>query len=233
MKVVHKIKETTKALLAKYAKKRFYFDCQSFPSIISNDCFGGEIYRSLDLEYNTPFIGLMIMAPCYIRLLKNLEFYLSKNLEFKKESKYPHINDLLSKKGYFPIASLNNEIEIQFLHYYSEKEARDKWERRKKRIDFKNLFIKFDYSKDYADKELLEEFLKLRFEKKIALGSASSDYGRNHKNIIGLSEYSNDGVVFFRLSLKYIDYKHLFTHNVLRKPTLINAFLLTRFLSNS
>lgn len=46
-------------------------------TIISNNCWGGELYKELNLAYNTPFIGLFIYAPCYIKMLKNLRFYLN------------------------------------------------------------------------------------------------------------------------------------------------------------
>jgi uncharacterized protein (DUF1919 family) len=232
MPLIDDIKERARSIMAVHAKQRFYFDCKSFPTIISNDCYGGEIYRSLGAQYNTPFIGLMIMAPCYIKLLKSLEFYLSKELQFIKQSKYEAVNNLLSRKGYFPIASLNNEIEIQFLHYQDENEANEKWKKRKKRMDLNNLFLKFDYSKDYANELLLQEFLNLNYKKKLAIGSDKRYNNFFHENLINIPEYSTDGVIFFRLSLKYIDYEYLLSKNILRKPSRIDGFIFSKFLRN-
>jgi uncharacterized protein (DUF1919 family) len=56
-------------------------------SIISNDCFGGEYYRLLHLPYNTPFVGLMLIAPCYIKLLQHFYEYMSQQLHFVNEAK--------------------------------------------------------------------------------------------------------------------------------------------------
>src|ERR1700733_1243073 len=129
--IIRKMKTLIKMRLFDIAKEKFKFSCVPFPSIISNDCFGGEVYRSLDIPYNTPFIGLMLMAPCYITLLMNLEYYLDQDLSFIQVSKYELVNIMLKEKGYFPIATIGKEIEIQFLHYESEMEARQKWEKRK------------------------------------------------------------------------------------------------------
>jgi uncharacterized protein (DUF1919 family) len=229
--VTPNFKDKIKVFFASYAKSKFYFKCEPFPTIISNDCFGGEIYRALNVKYNTPFIGLMLMAPCYISLLKDLKYYLSQDLEFTTVSKYPSINNLLDKRGYFPIARINGDIEIQFLHYESEKDAVEKWEERKKRMDFDNLLVKFDYSKDYANLDLLKEFLALDFKRKLAVGAKQSDVPRR-SSLVAIPEYSTDGAVLFRLSLRYIDYEMLLNKNELHKPHLLSGIFFSKFLLN-
>lgn len=68
-------------------------------TIISNNCWGGFMYQSCGLQYNSPTIGLYFFAPEYIRFLRNLKEYLNKALHFipKCESRYAeHIpNDYL------------------------------------------------------------------------------------------------------------------------------------------
>ena len=39
--------------------------------IVSNNCFGSELYSSTKRNYNTPFVGLILYPDCYIRFLKN------------------------------------------------------------------------------------------------------------------------------------------------------------------
>lgn len=51
-------------------------------SIVSDDCWGGFIYKRYDLEYNTPFMWLYILDQDYLKLLGNLDFYLHHKLEF-------------------------------------------------------------------------------------------------------------------------------------------------------
>ena len=59
-------------------------------TIVSNNCFAGFIYQKFGIEYNTPFIGLFILAPDYIELLKNFNDLINKKLVFINgdESKY-------------------------------------------------------------------------------------------------------------------------------------------------
>jgi len=135
-------------------------------SLISNDCWAGEVYHYFNLAYNTPFIGLYIMAPCYIRLLQNFKYYMELPLEFVEKSRYKSVNESKVHHGYFPTAVIH-DVEIQFLHYKSEAEAIKKWERRKDRINWDNLFFKFDGNKDEATDQLIHEFDNLDFQNKI------------------------------------------------------------------
>ena len=59
-------------------------------TIISNNCWGGFMYQSCRIKYNSPFIGLYMYAPEYIALLRNLKYNLSQPLRFIKheQSKY-------------------------------------------------------------------------------------------------------------------------------------------------
>ena len=51
-------------------------------TIVSNNCWGAEIYRELGLQYQTPFVGIAIFAPCYIKLVKDLPKYMGETLKF-------------------------------------------------------------------------------------------------------------------------------------------------------
>lgn len=59
-------------------------------------------------------------------MLKNIKYYLSGDisLQFVKESKY--LEDFDNR---YPIALLD-DVELHFLHYADETEARQKWDRR-------------------------------------------------------------------------------------------------------
>lgn len=162
--------------------------------IFSNDCWGAELYKLTGRSFNTPFIGLMLMAPCYIKLLEDPVYYLGLPLNFIKSSRYPLMQQLNAGSAY-PLALLgDSDIEIHFLHYASSEIAKEKWERRVQRIDWKNLYIKFDCGKDYADKKTVEQFLALPFKNKLIFGK--SDFGM--KEIIVLNQYSDDAVKQFK-----------------------------------
>ena len=40
-------------------------------TIVSNNCWGTFIYKKFGLNYQSPFINLLIFAPDYIELLEN------------------------------------------------------------------------------------------------------------------------------------------------------------------
>lgn len=136
-------------------------------TIISNNCWGGLIYESYNLEKKSPTIGMFFMASDYIKFVNNIKEYLSYELKFipPKESRWKE--DLCYDKrfGSYPVAKLN-DIEIFFLHYNSEEEAREKWKRRCKRINWDNLIIKFN-DQNGCTKEDVINFLKLPYKNKL------------------------------------------------------------------
>lgn len=115
-------------------------------SIISSNCFAGRIIQDLDMAYNTPTVGLFIWSSDFIEFLRHLKYYLTEaKLEFVEQSKYELGNQIRYEKTkngeWFPIALLDGKVEVVFLHYHSEEEARTKWYRRSSRINWDNLFI--------------------------------------------------------------------------------------------
>ena len=49
-------------------------------TIICDNCWAGKVYQELGLPYQTPFVGMFIFSPDYIKMLKNLKHYLSGNI---------------------------------------------------------------------------------------------------------------------------------------------------------
>ena len=114
-------------------------------TIISNNCWGGMVYESYDLPKESPTTGLFFMASDYIKFLSDIKGYLEKELVFIDPKNSRYIDVLKSDKrfGSYPIGMLG-DIEIMFLHYHSPQEAKDKWERRIKRINWDKLIVKFN-----------------------------------------------------------------------------------------
>lgn len=143
-------------------------------SVIANNCWGAEVYQEAGLPYLTPFVGLYIFAPCYVRLLGHLKEYMGKELHFATVSRYASANtqrEAMAVK--YPIGLLGegaNSVELHFVHYAHEAEAKEKWTRRTRRINWDNLFVKFD-DRDLATDELIETFDRLPFEKKLVFTS--------------------------------------------------------------
>ena len=88
-KIKWHIKNILRIITAKIDRKLYDIDKIV---VVSNNCFGGEIYTRLGLKFNTPFIGLFIFGSDYIKLLTRIEFYLDHELQFVKTSKWSKKN---------------------------------------------------------------------------------------------------------------------------------------------
>lgn len=98
-------------------------------SIISSNCIGGVILSELGLPSATPTINLYFESESYIEFISNLDFYLRKDLE-------EVIEDTFS----YPKGKLGDKVVIHFLHYSDFDSAKKKWDERKQRINWDNMF---------------------------------------------------------------------------------------------
>lgn len=136
-------------------------------SVISNNCWGGMLYESYNLPKESPTVGLFFMADDYIKFLKDLKGYLNSELTFidPKSSKWFEQVSTDKRYGNYPVGKLR-DIEIFFLHYRSEEEARAKWNRRINRINWDRLLVKFNDQNGCTQKNI-EDFLQLPFKNKL------------------------------------------------------------------
>lgn len=152
-------------------------------TIISSNCWGSAIYEDFGMKYLTPTVGLFFYTPCYLKFLKRLRYFLSLSLQFSEKSIYEEANISREKKWY-PLGLLH-DVEIHFLHYASEAEAKKKWNRRIKRMNLDNLFISFT-DRDHCTEEHIHEFDAMPFENKVCF--TAKEY-KNCKSIIWIKEY--------------------------------------------
>ena len=163
-KIRLKIRKLLIKLLRKKKNKRLVDD--DF-TIISNNCWGGQVYESLNLPKKTPTVGLFFMPNEYLLFLEKFPDILNEKLVFinSADSKYCSILQKHSNFGNYPIALLG-DVEIEFLHYKSEKEAEEKWNRRVKRINFEKLIFKMNDQNECSE-EQLKRFASLPYKNKI------------------------------------------------------------------
>jgi uncharacterized protein (DUF1919 family) len=155
-------------------------------SIISNDCVAAGIYQKFGLRYNTPTVGLFFFSEDYINFLENFENYILQPLKFARVSRHLQANELRKVK-YYPIGILSDGVEVHFLHYETEGEAAEKWNRRVKRVNFKNLFFLYSDTNNFHD-EFLARYQKLPFERKIFF---SSKPRREYGCVVFIRDYQN------------------------------------------
>lgn len=136
-------------------------------TIIANNCWAGKVYQRYGLPYMTPTVGMFFWAEDYIRFISNLKYYMSLELSMIPSTQSKHYDMLVNRNQLpCPIGKLD-DIEIVFLHYKTEEEAIEKWERRKKRINWDNLYIKFSMM-NCCTEEHLDLYKEIDYEAKVA-----------------------------------------------------------------
>lgn len=123
-------------------------------SVISSNCNGALILHDLGLKFNSPTVNLFLYPKDFIKFVKNLKHYINLELEFIKKENID-----------YPVGKLD-DIEIYFMHYETEKKARQKWNERKSRINYENIFIIMT-DRDGCSYEDLVEFDNLKYKNKI------------------------------------------------------------------
>lgn len=136
-------------------------------TIISNNCWGGHVYRRYGLPYKSPTVGMYFFPDEYLHFVQNLEESLTSDFRVTeaKESKY-YETLIERKQESVLIGKLSNGVEIVLLHYHSPEEAIEKWNRRCKRVNYNNIILKFS-SLDKCTKEHCKAFDLLDYKKKI------------------------------------------------------------------
>jgi uncharacterized protein (DUF1919 family) len=172
-------------------------------TIISNDCWGAGAYGHLGLPYRTPFVGTRVFAPCFIKLLRAPMRYIESPIAFTDKSIYKFMNEQREINSYlYPIGLLNGDVEIHFLHEYDESEAKSKWDRRIRKINWNNIFIKFSEDHDSCTRQHISEFDRLIFEYKVCF--TFNNYPEFRSTIV-MKEYFDEKAPMYFLSKKYFD----------------------------
>lgn len=165
-------------------------------SIVSDDCWGGFVYNSLGLQFNSPFINLFVwryltlngmVNDDYYKLVNNIEYYLEKPLQFVNES-----NGTL-----FPYGRID-DVNLCFNHSKDFNEAKINWDKRVKRFNFDNYLIK----KVIWDDEDAQRFSQLPIKNKIG-------FYTKEMNLDGIVCLKNYGKSMYIKSNDFVDYHHV------------------------
>lgn len=130
--------------------KRYIALKDSNISIISNNCWGGIICRTLGIECRSPFKNLAIQEADYLKLLGRFEYYMGCDLTFLE-----YAFNTNSKKNY-PVMLLD-DVKVHCNHDTNPEEAAAKWNRRRAKLNYANLFVEM-YTESRA---MMEAFLKI------------------------------------------------------------------------
>lgn len=145
--------------------KRYVSLIENPVTIISEDCFGGMIYKYLGLKMSSPFINFLIGGYDYLDLLKDFENNIKSEIVSVREEDF--------KNNIFPKARFasSNSI-INLIHYSSFDEFCTTFARRQQRINYDNLLFKMTIEND----EQAELFDALPLKNKVGFYYKQTDY---------------------------------------------------------
>lgn len=154
------------------------------PTIISSNCNGEFWYYDLKLPFLSPTINLSFDMNDYIKMLENLHWYMEQSIE-------PYEDDRFE----FPTGKLA-DIEIRFNHYKTFEEAVNKWEERKKRINWDNLFI-IGIDGDNCTYETIQRFDNLPYKNKVIFTHIPYPQFKSAYYIAGFENKDGVGVLLY------------------------------------
>jgi len=141
-------------------------------SIVCDNCWGWGIYEKLQKQYNSPFVAVFIETPDYLKLLKNFDYYINKEIEVISDSKI-----------------FLGDIAILIAHPHqkaTQEQIKETWNRRRDRLQAKILFKMGDLYNIKGEKiihdnfgDMIKEFHELCLPYKISFTYKKYEYKNN------------------------------------------------------
>lgn len=170
------------------------------PSIISSDCIGGVTAHNLGLRFNSPTVNLYFEKEDFFTFVENLPEFLN-----------AEITEIKDKKVNCPVGRIeynNKKVDVFFMHYKTFGDAKRKWDERKKRVDFSNIYI-IQNTTNPTEQDV-KRFEALPYNNKMMISKdnpTNSSYVVTH-SVFKHKDYSSGQILGFKspYSLKrYID----------------------------
>lgn len=130
-------------------------------TILSDDCWGGQVYHELLLQFTSPLINIFWQKDSYCRFMQDPLYYFAQPLELHTEGNL--------RENIYPVGQIGEKdrrIRLEFVHARSFKEAESLWEKRKRRINKERIFVKIGIdATDENREEYLKSFANVTFPK--------------------------------------------------------------------
>ncbi len=123
-------------------------------SIISSNCNGSFIYHDMGLRFLTPTINLSFEMNDFVKFLSDIHLYLNQDIIECGDDRFDYPTGMIG------------DVEIRFNHFQTFDEAKKKWNERKQRINWNNLFI-FAIDGDDCTYDSMQRFDKLPYKNKV------------------------------------------------------------------
>jgi uncharacterized protein (DUF1919 family) len=170
-------------------------------SLVSSNCNGAILLHDLKLRFNSPTVNLFMYPRDFIKYVSDIRHYSNCEIYFKED-----------KDLSYPVGFLE-DIEIHFMHYPNEEEAKQKWIERTKRINFENIFIMMT-DRDGCTMQDLINFDNLPYKNKVVFTHQPYPEIKSAYYIKGFENQGSVGELFHyksRISLKryYDDFNYV------------------------
>ena len=176
-------------------------------SILANNCWGGIVSRDRRLPYNSPTCGTYFFSKDYLRFLSDPRRYLDLELEEVPFAKSAHADEVFAKEGREPVIGRMGDVEVVLLHYPVFAEAKEKWNRRKARIRWDNLLVKYSDQNGFAPEDF-ETFRTLPFANKLFL-TTNPEYRSEFTRVIPDKWHEGYAVDDIKSSFRVMDVNRL------------------------
>lgn len=167
-----------KALSRYQAKNRLRLTNNNF-TIFANSCIGAQIYRDLGLRFDTPFVGSYMQPEDFVEFLKKPKYWMDQKIIEEKCA------------AICPVGLLGGKLRIYFRSDPSFDVAVEKWNSRKERINWENLFIMLNpleqdfgrtkgFFKTMCEQSVIEDFLSLKYKNLIVISNKKNHIINNN-----------------------------------------------------
>lgn len=175
-------------------------------TVISDDCWGGQLYSAFGLKCHSPFIGMGMLAKEYIDFLNH--FHDAGALDILGVStRADQVYHLIQTRHAL----------LHGMHYDSAEDFRRTYERRCKTILWDRVFIKIDFGKKNYRAEDIERWNALKFPNSVALYPDLPRFrALNIHNGVALPDWELDGVKQFYSSCRRFDIFTWLNHGTIR-----------------
>lgn len=163
-------------------------------SIVSDDCWGGQFYRSLHLPYLTPTVGCWIDPAEYLTFVRHFadgDALLPLRVTVEKD--YPVLH--------------TKHARLHFIHDQDPRKVAETFERRVSRLCFDRLHVKIDFGRRGYTPEAVREWNALALPRSVALYPAGfcrgGDAAIHHG--VEVADWDADAAVNFYRSRRSFD----------------------------
>ncbi|MDD6729155.1 MAG: DUF1919 domain-containing protein [Eubacteriales bacterium] len=104
-------------------------------TLLTPNCMGGLIYHRLGEKFNSPTINISMPTHDFMAFINDLDYYLSNDIYETDNAGYPY------PIGVIYGDSEHDDVRVNFVHYKTFEQGKEKWNKRKTRVNKDNLYI--------------------------------------------------------------------------------------------